>query len=57
MTTKKQFEFNIGILSRINIAHCAAERARMYVCDTDRFRGESTWRRTDVCPIHLRHIY
>jgi hypothetical protein len=40
MTTKKQFESNLGILSRINIAHCAAERARMYVCDTDRFKGE-----------------
>ena len=31
---------NIGLLDRINIAYCASERARMYVCDTDRFLGE-----------------
>ena len=33
-------ETNIGLLDRINIAHCASERARMYVCDNDRFYGE-----------------
>jgi hypothetical protein len=31
---------NIGLLDRINIAHCASERARMYVCDNERFTNE-----------------
>jgi hypothetical protein len=35
-----KLESNLGILDRINVAHCAAERARMYVCDTERFNGE-----------------
>jgi hypothetical protein len=40
MTTGKQFTSNLGILARVNVAHCAAERARMYVTDTERFNGE-----------------
>ena len=40
MTTEKTFESNLNILDRINVAHCAAERARMYVTDTERFNGE-----------------
>ena len=40
MTTGKTFESNLNILDRTNIAHCAAERARMYVTDTERFNGE-----------------
>jgi hypothetical protein len=35
-----KLESNLGILDRMNVAHCAAERARMYVCDTERFNGE-----------------
>jgi hypothetical protein len=42
MQSDTPFESNIGVLDRINIAHCAAERARMYVLDTTRFNGEFT---------------
>lgn len=40
MTTEKTFESNLNILARTNVANCAAERARMYVTDTERFNGE-----------------
>jgi len=36
----KQFESNLSLLDRINVAYCAAERARMYVLDTERFNSE-----------------
>jgi hypothetical protein len=40
MTTKEKFASNLGILDRAHVAHCAAERARMYCTDTERFNGE-----------------
>ncbi len=40
MTTEKPFEASLGILARVNLSHCAAERARMYCADTERFNGE-----------------
>jgi hypothetical protein len=40
MTTAKRFESNLNILARTNVAHCAAERARIYCTDTERFNGE-----------------
>jgi hypothetical protein len=40
MDSDTPFESNIGLLGRINIAKCAAERARMHVMDTERFRNE-----------------
>jgi hypothetical protein len=40
MQSDISFETNIGLLNRINIAHCAAERARMHVLDTERFSRE-----------------
>ena len=40
MDSDTQFESNIGLLGRINIAKCAAERARMHVMDTERFHRE-----------------
>jgi hypothetical protein len=40
MTTETSYASNISLLDRINIAHCAAQRARMYVLNTDRFGRE-----------------
>jgi len=40
MTTTKPFESNLGILDRVHVANCAAERARMYCTNTERFNGE-----------------
>ena len=40
MATKEKFASNLGILDRVHVAHCAAERARMYCTDTERFNGE-----------------
>jgi len=40
MTTETSFVSNIGLLDRINIAQCAAERARIHVLDTGRFGRE-----------------
>jgi hypothetical protein len=40
MTTQEPFESNICLFDRINIAQCAANRGRMYVLDTNRFRSE-----------------
>jgi hypothetical protein len=40
MATKETFASNLGILDRAHVAHCAAERARMYCTDTERFNGE-----------------
>ena len=40
MTTEKTFESNLNILARTNVANCAAERARMYVYNSERFYGE-----------------
>jgi hypothetical protein len=40
MPTKEPFEANLGVLARVHVANCAAERARMYCTDTERFNGE-----------------
>jgi len=39
MTTKR-FESNLSMLDRINVAYCAAKRAQMFACDTERFNSE-----------------
>lgn len=40
MPTKEPFEANLNVLDRVHVANCAAERARMYCTDLERFNGE-----------------
>ena len=40
MPTKEPFETNLSVLDRVHVANCAAERARMYCTDLERFNGE-----------------